>query len=265
MEALGDATQRLMQGTGVSAVDQELRALPDTSPLVDIVEPLVQKVVAGIGGMSKIVGSSTPTSDVTPDQIAAASSVKERCDKEILLPLVEMNEHVTARSKELLIMYENQMAQLKDLREMIAKLKGGINGIHEKADTVGANAKSLAQRSESVLQSSNDLMPTITQAQFDYYRELQRLDSKTKDSLSEVQRLNLKVGTIRDSIESGTTAGRLDLTPENVHNCNTMLKACTGIISKHKIRLKDAEEKVDELAVVAGIDRNPHGLVVPLL
>jgi hypothetical protein len=261
MEALGDNDQLAIQSNGASAVDQELRALQDTSPLVDIVEPLIKKVISGIGGMGRVVGSSTPTAAVTPDLIAAANSVKERCDKEILLPVLEMNEHVKARRKELTIMYENQMAQLKSLVEMVAKLKERTNAIHEKAEIVGANAKSLAQRSASVLQSSTDLLPTITQAEFDYFQELKRLDGKTKEWQLEVQRLNMKVSTLSDSIDSGTTTGPLNLSSEPVKNCKSLLKASDTMMMKQKTRLKAAEERVDELAAVAGIDRNPHGPV----
>ena len=261
MEALGDSDQLAIKAKMSSPMDRELKALQDTSPLVDVVEPLVKKVIAGISGMGKVVGSSTPTSEVTPDLIAAANIVKERCDKEILLPLLEMNEHINARRKELNIMYENQMEQLKALQKVVAKLKEKRSAINENAEIVGANATSLAQRSGSVLQSSTDLLPKITQAEFDYFQELKRLDAKTKDREQELSRLKLKVSTLCDAIEHGTTAGQLHLPPTSIKDCTSLLKASDKMMAGQRERLKEAEERADELAAIAGFDRNPDAPV----
>jgi hypothetical protein len=259
MEALGDNEQLAIQAKGSNNVDQELAALQDTSPLVDIIEPVMQQLVAGLGRMGVFVGSATTTSDITPDLLAAAVSVKEQCDKEILLPMLEMSEHVNARKKELAIMYENQIEQLKTLKAMVSKLKHRTNAIHEKAEVVGTNAKSLAQRSASVLQSSTDLLPTITQSEFDYFQELKRLDEKTKKWQEEVERRNVQVSSLCDALDDGTTSGPLKLPEESIAGSRSLLKATDTMIKKQKERLKEAEERVDELVAVAGIDRDPHG------
>jgi hypothetical protein len=257
MEALADNQLMGTPSQGSGAAEQELRALQDTSPLFEIVDPLMKKVISGLSGMGKVVGSSTPTTAVTPELLAAAVTVKERCDKEIFLPIVEMYEQVRAKRKELAVRYENQVGQLKALKENISKLKERSNAIHEKAEVVGINAKSLAQRSASVLQSSNDLLPTITQAEFDYFQELKRLDLKTREWEQEFERLNMKVSTVCDSIEGGAISLQLD--PALVGHSHSLLKASETMMKKQKVRLRESEFRVDELADVAGIYRSSDG------
>lgn len=257
MEALSENNDKLAIQGG-SASDLALRSLQDTAPLHELLQPLFEKIGAGLAGMGKIVGSATQKKDITPDLLAVSMSVKERCDNEVVLPVLEMTEIVSARQKELGIMYDNQLAQLKTLKETVALLKEKMGAIRDKAEFAGTNGKSLAQRSASALQSSTDLLPTITQAEYDYFQELKRLDDKTKDWHEEFQRMNLKVSGLRDSIDEGKTPGPLTLKSDGVQNANMLLKATGAMQKKHTERLDEAEEKVDELAAVAGIDLEPE-------
>jgi hypothetical protein len=257
MEALSENNDRLAI-EGASASDLALQSLQDTVPLHELLRPLFQKIGSGLAGMGKIVGSATPPKDITPDLLAVSMSVKERCDNEVVLPVLEMTEIVSARQKELAIMYDNQLAQLKTLKVMVASLKEKMGAIREKAEVAGTNAKSLAQRSAAALQSSTDLLPTITQAEYDYFQELKRLDDKTKEWQGEFQRINLKVSGLRDSIDEGGTPGPLTLKADAVRNTNMLLKATGAMQKKQTARLDAAEETVDELAAVAGIDLEPE-------
>lgn len=257
MEALSENNDRLAI-QGASASDSALRSQQDTAPLHELLQPLFQKIGAGLAGMGKIVGSATQKKDITPDLLAVSMSVKERCDNEVVLPVLEMTEIVSARQKELAIMYDNQLAQLKTLKETVALLNEKMGAIREKAEVAGANAKSLALRSAAALQSSTDILPTITQAEYDYFQELKRLDDKTKEWHEEFQRINLKVSGLRDSIDEGKTAGPLTLKSDAVQNANKLLKV-SGLRQKQQTeRLDEAEEKVEELAAVAGIDLEPE-------
>jgi hypothetical protein len=252
MEALSENNDRpAIQGA--SASDLALRSLQDIAPLHELLQPLFQKIGSGLAGMGKIVGSETHKKDITPDLLAVSMSVKERCDNEVVLPVLEMTEIVSARQKELAIMYDNQLAQLKTLKETVALLKEKMGAIREKAEVARTNAKSLAQRSAAALQSSTDLLPTITQAEYDYFQELKRLDDKTKDWQEEFERMNLKVSGLRDSVDEGKTPGPLTLKSDAVQNANMLLKATGAMQKKQTERLDEAEEKVDELATVAGI------------
>jgi hypothetical protein len=258
MEALGGNDQlRLMSTAGSSASETALSVLHDAAPLHELLEPLVQKLSAGLGGMGRIVGSSTPSEDITPDLLAVSMLVKERCDKEVVLPLLEMKEVVEARRKELKIMYNNQLALLKSLQDTVNTLKERMDVIRDKSEIVGTNATSLAQRSSSVLQSSNDLLPTITQAEHDYFQELKMLNTKCQTWAAEYERLNKKVHDLRDSLDEGNTAGELVLEPALVENANRLLEADGILLKKHTVRLKDSSQKVKQLAAISGFDLEP--------
>ena len=261
MDTIGDGDELAKQANGATTLDRELRALQDTAPLAEIVEPLLKKVIAGLGGMGKVVGSSTPAAAITPDLLAAATSVKERCDKEILLPLLELNEYVKARRKELKVMHENQMAQVKSLKDLMAKLKQRNSTINEKAEIVATNAKVMAQRSGSVLQASSDLLPTITQTEFDYFQELKRLHEKTNEWQQEFEHLNRKVSIIGESIDNGILAGPMVLPRDLINNSTFLLRGCEKNIRDEKTKLREAKDQVDMLAAVAGVDLDPNGPV----
>jgi DNA repair exonuclease SbcCD ATPase subunit len=263
MEAIGDShnEQLAISSHAASSSSKELQALHDTAPLIEIAQPLMEKAASGLRGLTKIVGSATPVDEITPDLLAAAAQVKEQIDKEVMLPIMELSEHVKARKREIAVMFNNQMVQLAALKDMLATLKKGEASIQEKSEVVSANAESLAKRSASVLQSANDLLPTITQAEFDYFQELERLQERTKHWQEQQERLALIASMLRDSAENGTNKGTMEIAESQRNNLHDMLKGSDSRMKKYAARLKDAEIRVDELAAAAGWDRDPHGPV----
>jgi hypothetical protein len=253
MEALDENEQ---DSSRKNSLDKKLQELQGIMPLHEIIEPLSKKVIAGLGRLAKVVGSATPVEAVTPDQLAAAVSIKERCDKGILLPIMEMSEHLKERKKLLAVMYANQMAQLKAVKDVISKLRERNSIIQEKAEVAETNSISLTQRGAAVLQSSSDLMPTITQAEYDYFQELKKLDDKTKKWMNDFEGLKGKVDNLQQSIYDDTMDARLDVLPEYKHELRTLQAFCEQMIPKYKRRLEDSEEKVDLLADAAGIERD---------
>lgn len=264
MEAMGDSNsseQLALTSQAAMSSSNELQALHDTAPLVEIAQPLIEQIAGGLRGMTKIVGSATPVNKITPDLLAAAAEVKEQIDKEVMLPITELNEHIKARKSQIAVMFNNQMTQLAALKEMLATLKKGEASIEEKLEVVGANAESLAKRSASALQSANDLLPTITQAEFDYFQELERLQERTKQWQEQMDRLKLKASTLQESAENGTNKGTMEIPEATRSTLYDMLRGSDSRMKKYAIRLKDAEIRVDELAAAAGWDRDPHGQV----
>eukprot|EP00934_Nitzschia_sp_Nitz4_P008446 Nitzschia sp. Nitz4//scaffold56_size114212//37997//40636//NITZ4_003940-RA/size114212-processed-gene-0.3-mRNA-1//1//CDS//3329554676//8436//frame0 len=261
MEALGEGKQLLLEAP--KNVSKEEEMLKQTSPLVDVIEPSIEKLVAGLRGMGRIVGSATHPERITPDLLAAAVEVKEQCDKEVVMPLLAINEHVNARMEDIVHMYNNNLEQLKLLRESMSQLKKGESSIHDKVEVATSNADSLAKRSASVLQSANDLLPTITQAEYDYFQELSRLQEKMAQWKQQVDRLKLRSGSLLDSLESGTNKGVLSIPEESMQPLKTMLQASETTMKRQNARLEELEETLDEVAAVAGIDRDPSGPVGP--
>jgi hypothetical protein len=245
------------QTNSISEAEQlVLSSLNETQALTDIVQPLIQDVIEGIGALAQVGGSATAQADVTPDVLAAVIGIQSKCKKEIFIPLMEMKEHVTARREELKEINKKQMLQLKVLKETIANLREKQVSIKEKTEIMVDNSKSLADRSASALQSSKDLLPTITQAEYDYFQELKRLDEKTQMWKSEVDRLSLNVSSINHS--SAATPGTFSLSPDDLHNPRQLLTASGMMLEKYKTEFASAEENVDRLAAVAGFVRDDN-------
>ena len=243
------------QTNSISEAEQlVLSSLNETQALTDIVQPLIQDVIEGIGALAQVGGSATAQADVTPDVLAAVIGIQSKCKKGIFIPLMEMKEHVTARREELKEINKTQMLQLKVLKETIANLRQKQLSIKEKTEIMIDNSKSLADRSASALQSSKDLLPTITQAEYDYFQELKRLDEKTQMWKSEVDRLSLNVSSINHS--SAATPGTFSLSPDDLQNPRQLLTASGMILENYKTDFASAEENVDRLAAVAGFVRD---------
>lgn len=252
-EALDETEQ---ENRRANPSDKHLQVLQDIKPLHAIVEALGEKVTTGLGRLTKVVGSATPIGAVTPDLLAAAASIKEKSDEEILLPMLEMREHLNERKKLLAVMHANQMEQLKAVKDAIATLRERNSIIQAKAEIAEANAILLAQRGAALLQSSSDLMPTISQAEYNYFQDLKKLDAKTQKWSREVELLNDKVDNLQQSTYDDTMNFQLDAPPEQKRELRTLQAACEQLLPEYRGRLGDAEEKVDLLADAAGIERD---------
>jgi hypothetical protein len=257
MESLaGDSPTRPLAIEDGTASDTErllTQSLRETEPLLDIVQPLIEKVHHGISKMAQLGGSSTPYSEITPNVLAGAVAIGTQCEKEVLLPLVEMNEHVSARRSELTAMYQNQIQQMKALQAMILKLRERSGAIEEKSETVKLNAQSLAQRSASVLQSTTDLLPTITEAEYSYFEQLKRMESKLAEWENEVERLKIKVSTLSDVFKLGSAGCPMKISQEELINYKKVLRASEKHIQKYSTKLGSVEGRIFEVAKVVGL------------
>jgi hypothetical protein len=259
MHALSDKSDGLANSVKRSSASESgLRSLQDTPPLYEILEPLFEKVSEGLGFMGKIVGSATRPNSISPEMLAIAMNIREHCDKEVLLPVLEMKEIVEKRKTELQGMYERQMAQLKILQDAAASMKEAANNITEQSETASENARSLAERSSSALQSSTDLIPTLTEAEYNYFNELKMLQEKTGLWAESIESGKVNALNLSDGIEAGSTAKHVTLEDEAATNALSMLKACGAKIEKNQGRLDKASDKVYALAAVARLDLNPE-------
>ena len=250
------AIQDASSAAASKAENRSLAALEETKPLSNIVKPLMQDVMKGIGSMALIVGTATKQEDVSSDVLAGFVGVESKRRKEIFLPLMTMNEHVTARTAELLSEQSRRKNRLDELKETIASLRERQSVIMEKTDILLQNFRYLVDRSSSVLQSSKSLSPTITQAEYDYFQELKRLDEKTKMWESQVEILSRKNSTLND--DSATTgrdpsSSMIVLSPQHLQNAGQLLNASGHLLKKHEKSLASAAENLDGLAAIVGV------------
>jgi len=227
-----------------------LSSLNETQALTDIVQPLIQDVIKGISSLAQVGGSATVQENVTPDVLAAVLSIQSKCKRGIFIPIMIMNENVTARRDDLKAVNRKQMLQLKVLKETIANLRGKQILTKEKTEIMVEDSKSLADRSASALQSAKDLLPSITQSEYNYFQELKRLDEKSKMWKNQVDRLSLNVSSINDSLAA--TSGTFPLLPDNLNQSRQILTASGKLLEEYKNNFASAEENVGKLAAVAG-------------
>jgi len=259
MENFAGAEQGLAiqggQNNSISEAGQHaLSSLNETQALTDIVQPLIQDVLKGISSLAQVGGSATAQENVTPDVLAAVLSIQSKCKRGIFIPIMIMNENVAARREELKAVNKKQMLQLKVLKETITNLREKQFSIKEKTEIMYKDSKSLADRSASALQSARDLLPSITQSEYNYFQDLKRLDEKSKMWKYQVDRLSLNVSSIHDSLAA--TSGTLPLSPDNLKQSRQLLTASGKLLEEYKNKFASAEENVGELAAVAGFVRD---------
>jgi hypothetical protein len=240
-----------------NAESQALTAIDQTEALSDTVQPLMQDVLKGLGALAQVGGTATSQEDVSPDVLAGFIGIETKCKKEIFLPLLTMNEHVNARKAEFKAENVRRKQQMGALKEMIACLREKQNFIKEKTEIMLQNSKCLADRSTSVLQSSKDLFPTITQAEYDYFQELKRLDDKTKTWESNVQILSRKISSFNDSTVV-TNSDPMTLSPQYLQNAGQLLNASGLLLNKYQRSLALAGDDLDGLASVTGFARDAN-------
>ena len=223
--------------------DEALRSLESTPPLLDVVTPLIKKVQSGLSGMGKIVGTETDFKDITPEMLAVSLQIQSRCDSEVVLPLVELKREVKKRRQKLLVMLESQKEQVKDLLATVLKLKEGASSITAQLKVAESNADALSQRAASAFQASQDLLPTITQAEHDYFTDLKRLDVKSSALAEEAAAIGKEVKDgIRSTDPKKLATGVMAMDPTNIRHANDLL-------DDQGVTLRSLKESLDDTDV----------------
>ena len=230
----------------------EATDVDQTEALSDIVKPLMKSVIDGIGALAQVGGTSTSQDELSPDILAGFVGIESKCKKDIYLPLLTMNEHVTARKVEFGAMNVRRKEQFEVLKELINILREKQDIIKEKTEILLENSKSLADRSTSVLRSSKDLFPTITQAEYDYFQELKRLDDKTKIWKSQVEILSRRILSLNDS-SVGVNGELSNLEPNELQSAGKILNASSFILKACNTKIELAGENLEGLASTVGI------------
>lgn len=224
-----------------------------TPPLHELLAPLIDQVRRGLDGMGKIVGGSTAPKDINPGTLAVVISVKERCDKEIVLPLKEMNQITASRLTELEDMYKSQISQVSALKETIELLKDRTKTISEKIEVAESNATLLSQRSGALLQASQDLRPSITDAEHEYFQLLKRVRAKCdkwEGSIGELQQASM---ALCDVMVSGRATIDVDLTPSDVENCHALLRGEEEALHTSGEYVRQTRNVVSAVAAATGL------------
>jgi len=233
--------------------DAALKKLDELPPLYEVVDPLLKKVTAGLSGMGKIVGTSTATKDIAPDQLAVALAIKERCDKEVVLPLTELRRTVQARREVLKVILKDQKQQAKSMKQSVLTMQAKTKAINEKAETAKMNAAELSTRTASVLQASESLMPTLTQAEYDYIQQLKRLQANVSQIEASFESIRNSTASLNESMRDGRLKCKIQLDKKMLDLTETVLDGEDQILTTAAVHLKADEARTEAMMKMTGL------------
>jgi hypothetical protein len=223
-------------------------------PLVsDELAPLISKINFGLSKMARIVGSETRVKDITPDSLAVAIRTKKMCDDEVVVPLLELKETVANCRAGLNQRFDEQRAQLSLLAGSIRDLRTGLAAIGERLEHTEANAKSLAQQSADVLQKSQQLLPTITQAEYDYFQAIKRLNLRCTRMEEEFERFCGEQKTQCDTLSAETISDSVkELSKEHIKHLDVMMQHNGSWLGGIQDRLHRTDQRIQSLVAKHG-------------
>ncbi|CAB9504168.1 expressed unknown protein [Seminavis robusta] len=246
----------------VNPLSDTENAPPDTTndpdngqPLHQVLDPMLKKIAAGLSNMGKIVGSQTRTTgnQMTPEMLAVAIAVKERCDNEVVLPMLELKQTIRARKQALKVMLINQMKELAAHKKTLKVMQDRMKGIQVKAQTALENSQELAKRSDAILQASQDLLPSLTQAEYDYIQQLKRLQLQLGNLEKSYGGLDSNMQTFRGNIDDGRFVCNIQLEESMQDHATKLLDGEEKLMTKYEAGLQENEKKLQMMARQTGV------------
>lgn len=232
---------------------EALKAMEATPPLYELLAPLFEQVKTGLSGMGKIVGGKTEQKDINPATLATVIAVKERCEKEIVLPLQEMDQVAGSRLKELKEMHKSQLQQMAALKDTIQLLQDRINSTSEEMEVAESNAALLAQRSGALLQATQDLRPTVTAAESEYFELLHRVKAKCDKWETLIGAVKNDSTELCGAIDAGKATAAVDLEPVEVERCREMLHGEDLSLQHSSKKLDQTKRIVNSIVSATGL------------
>lgn len=224
----------------------EDKAVPDIlkniKSLNELLQPLTDKVCNGLSKMGKIVGGNTMPKDVGPENLAVFIETQRSCAQNIVLPMEEITRIVSGRKDLMREMHESQSAELQRLTKLIDQLKTQCESNQKKVAELETTSATLASRSSAVLTATRDLRPQLTDAEIQYFKDLERYDMSCNKWEEQVKKISNDADATckamsASAIESGEVRCLVDLTEDKIDICHKMLRGEKELLKKteHKI------------------------------
>lgn len=252
-----------METKSSHVASEALKAMESTPPLHELLSPLIDKVNQGLAGMGKIVGGKTAQQDITPSTLATVINVKQRCETEIVLPLQEMDKIASSRLKELKEMYKSQLQQMAALKETIALLKDRMKTTSEKMEVAENNSTLLAQRSGRLLQACNDLRPTVTTAETEYFALLQRMKAKCDTWEQAIGAVQKDSERVCEEIDSGRATAEVELDPNEFNQCRNLIHGEEKSLNTSRGALENTRNLLNSVTTATGLGAGDENLSPP--
>jgi hypothetical protein len=166
--------------TDVSRIHRNLDE--ETAPLYKVIEPLVRRVNQGLSeNIARLVSTNNPDHEmkVSSEELSASFCIKEQCDQFLVLPLLELQQTVSTHRRHLQeIVACSQMEQIREMKQSVSNMRCRMLALTEKIDVAVANSKRLKERSIYALQACQGLIPQVTTAEHNFYRQIYVLQAK---------------------------------------------------------------------------------------
>lgn len=224
--------------------------LKNVKPLTELLQPLTDNVCGGLSKMGKIVGGSTKAKDVGPENLAIFLATQKSCGQDIVLPMEEISRVINGRKDLMQEMHESQYAELQRLDNLIEELKSKYESNRKKVAELETESAMLVSRSSAVLTAARDLRPQLTDAETQYFKDLERTEIKCNQWEEQVKQISNDADATckamsAGAIESGEVHCLVNLPDDKIDLCVQMLHG-------EKQLLKNAEHKINTAADTLG-------------
>jgi hypothetical protein len=244
-------------GAASASAQAALDRLDAIPPFYESVQPLVKQIQSGLATMGKIVGSETNCRDIAPDTLAVAITVKERCENQIVLPLMQLQQLTASRRVALQQMAHTLQQELESLLTVVAvDLQDRTQAVCARMRAAEFNALTLSQRSHAAVQASHSLGPVITQAEYDFFKFVDLTQAKCDAWDRKAKGLEARVKKQVESLLDNNIANnsiQLNLDNVDVGRFRTLLDQNGEMLKQSRKRLQETERRIQELVRKAGL------------
>mmetsp|Transcript_8149 Transcript_8149/g.12492 ORF Transcript_8149/g.12492 Transcript_8149/m.12492 type:complete len:798 (-) Transcript_8149:57-2450(-) len=227
--------------------DTALQAMEATPAFHEQLETIWGRIESGLLNMSKITGSSTHTKDIDAGLLAAALKVKRDCEEDVIRHIKYLKKSQSIRLAEMKKIIIVQVEQVKGVNKSLKNCKDRLKNTLQKMKEIEQNSKLLAARSDSVLQSSKDLKPKLTNADLEYFKLIQRTKEMCdgwEAQMGDFQQMAVDYNHIPDPI---------NFSYEESYHMRTLLKQQKETIDQNIQRVGETKASLRELIKETGI------------
>lgn len=240
---------------GLRQSSEVLKAMESLPPLSEQIKPHFEKISRGLSSMTKIVGGSTDPRKITPGSLATFLSMKQSSEQDIILPINELNSLVVSRQKYLQSMRDHQLEQLHQLQSTVKLLQDRMKATSAKMGIVKSNTDVLSNRSAGVLAAARDLCPSISDAEYLYFKDIDRFEANC----------GKWEGVLEDTREQfqllyeNSSLGPHTLSAEQRQLCRNLLEGQKEVLHRVNLEMKSTEQKSNTLVDACGFaeERKP--------
>lgn len=225
-----------------------------------------------------MIGSTTYPKNAGPAKATLVLATTQKLQKEIVLPLHEICDKTQSHKKIILLMYQSQI-ELQTLKSLVDKAKKNCEITVTKFQAVEKNANLLSQRSAAIFEASRSIDSKISQAEFEYFNHLKRLEilsNKWEERLKKIQNHikmnytwnrneNLPSSYYNNSDISGNGDDEakclLYLSEEQVQMCSDLLRGQDAMLKSSRSTLNQVDSFARDFMKKKGLRMDNHNLL----